>query len=69
MVCYQKCIISQGIGIVCLNMCFFIVFVAGFLTQGFEKIIILFDLGRELNLMQRHFVFTNRISFLRNVLF
>ena len=58
----SKCIISQGIGIVCLNVMFSIV-VAGFLTQVFFKIL-LFDVGRELNLIKRHFVFKNRVSFL-----
>ena len=60
----SKCIISQGIGIVCLNVMFFSIVFAGFLTQVFFKMI-LFDLGRELNLIKRHFVFKNRSSFLR----
>ena len=29
--------------------------------------IILFDLGRELNLIERHFVFKDRVSFLRKL--
>ena len=61
----SKCITSQGIGIVCLNVMFFHCF-CSFPHSGFFKII-LFDLGREQNLIKRHFVFKNRVSFLRKL--
>ena len=53
----------HGIGIVCLNMMFFHCF-CWFFDSGFK--LILFDLGRELNLIKRHLVFKNRLSFPEN---
>ena len=63
----SKCIIiiSQGIGIVCLNVMFFHC-LCWFPDSGFFQKI-LFDLGRELNLIKRHFVFKKRVSFLRKL--
>ena len=51
----SKCIISQGIGIACLNVMFFHCF-CWFPNSGFFK--------KKLNLIKRHFVFKNRVSFL-----
>ena len=63
----SKRIISQGIGIACLNMMLFHCS-CWFPDSGFFKIILLvFDLGRELNLVKRHSVFKKRVSFPRKL--
>ena len=51
----SKCIISQGIEIVCLNLMLLQCFCWFSHSRFFE--VIRFDLGRELNLIKRHFVF------------
>ena len=60
----SNCLISQGIGIVCLKVMFFHCF-CWFPDSGFLQILL--DLERELNLIKRHFVFKDRVSFLRKL--
>ena len=68
MVCYQNVFCRGVLELLAQTGCFSIVY-AGFLTQGFLEIIylILFDLGRERNLIKRHFVFKNQVSLVRKL--
>ena len=64
----STCIISQDIGIVCLNVMFFHCF-CWFPDSGFLVKTILFDVGRELNLIKRHFVSKIEFLFSENCIF
>ena len=63
----SKCVLSRGIGLACSNRMFFHC-LCWFSDSGtFRNYIILFDLGRERNLIKRHFVFKNQVSLLRKL--